>query len=314
MSIFLGRRDRGFQLDRSKLFRTWVHRAMTTVIPDRSFRLDGSRIGVLLVHGLGGTPNELALVAKGLNRGGYTVVCCQLAGHCGSEDDLLATNWRDWSNSVDAAFDALKKDCDQVYVGGLSMGAILSIELASRRHDDVAGLLLYAPTLTYDGWSIPWYSFVLKFAMMTPLGRHYRFVEREPYGIKDKRLRARIVASMNSGNSAEAGILGTPAQSVQEFWRLVEVVKRRLNFIETATLILHARDDDVSSLKNAEIIARAVRGPAEIVVLEDSYHLVTMDRQRDVVIDRSRQFIEAVEERRLRRRTAVAEPAAFTIG
>ena len=106
---------------------------MTSVIPDRSFRLEGSRIGVLLIHGLGGTPNELALVAKGLNRGGYTVSCPQLAGHCGTEEDLLATNWRDWTNSVDAGFDALKKDCDQVYVGGLSMGAILSIECASRR-------------------------------------------------------------------------------------------------------------------------------------------------------------------------------------
>lgn len=283
-------------------------------IPDRSFRLEGSRIGVLLIHGLGGTPNELALVAKGLNRAGYTVSCCQLAGHCGSEDDLLATNWKDWADSVDAAFEALKTDCEQVYVGGLSMGAILSIELASRKHDALAGLLLYAPTLTYDGWSIPWYAFFLKFAMMTPVGKYYRFVEREPYGIKDKRLRARIVAAMNSGNSAEAGILGTPAQSVQELWRLVEVVKRRLNFIETPALILHARDDDVSSLKNAEIIARALRGPAEICVLEDSYHLVTMDRQRDVVIDRSRQFIEAVEERRARKRTSVTEPAAFTIG
>jgi carboxylesterase len=287
---------------------------MSTVLPDRSFRLDGSRIGILLIHGLGGTPNELALVAKGLNRGGYTVACCQLAGHCGSEEDLLKTNWKSWADSVDEGFDALKSSCDHVYVGGLSMGAILAIELASRRHDDLAGLLLYAPTLTYDGWSIPWYSFILKFAMMTPLGKHYRFVEREPYGIKDKRLRARIVASMQSGNSAEAGILGTPAQSVQEFWRLVEVVKRRLNFIETPTLIVHARDDDVSSLKNAEIIARALRGPAEIAVLEDSYHLVTMDRQRDVVIDRSRQFIEAVEERRMRKRGSVSEPAAFTIG
>ena len=287
---------------------------MTTAIPDRSFKLDGSKIGVLLVHGLGGTPNELALVAKGLNRGGYTVSCCQLAGHCGTEDDLLLTNWKNWADSVDVAFDALKRECDQVYVGGLSMGAVLSIEMASRRQEEIAGLLLYAPTLVYDGWSIPWYSAILKFAMMTPIGKKYRFVEREPYGIKDKRLRARIVASMNSGDSSEAGILGTPASSVQEFWRLVDVVKRRLNFIETPTLILHARDDDVSSLKNAEIIARAVRGPAEIIVLEDSYHLVTMDRQRDVVIDRSRQFIEAVEERRLRRRGSVSEPVVFNIG
>jgi len=286
---------------------------MSTPIPDRSFKLEGSRIGVLLVHGLGGTPNELLLVARGLNRAGYTVACCQLAGHCGSEDDLLKTNWADWSKSVDAGFAALKETCDHVYVGGLSMGAILSLELASRKHDDLAGLLLYAPTLTYDGWSIPWYSFVLKYAMMTPIGKHYRFVEREPYGIKDKRLRARILASMQSGNSAEAGILGTPAPSVQEFWRLVEVVKRRLNFIETPALILHARDDDVASLKNAEMIARALRGPADICVLEDCYHLVTMDRQRDVVIDRSRQFIEAVEERRARKRSSVTEPAAFTL-
>lgn len=287
---------------------------MTSTIPDRSFKLEGSRIGVLLVHGLGGTPNELLLVARGLNRAGYTVCCCQLAGHCGTEEDLLKTNWADWSASVEKAFDELKGTCDRVYVGGLSMGAILALELASRRHDALAGMLLYAPTLQYDGWSIPWYAFILKLAMKTPIGKYYRFVEREPYGIKDMRLRARILAAMQSGNSAEAGILGTPAESVQELWRLVDVVKRRLNFIETPALILHARDDDVSSLRNAEIIARALRGPTDICVLEDSYHLVTMDRQRDVVIDRSRQFIEALEERRARKRNSVAEPAVFTLG
>jgi carboxylesterase len=286
---------------------------MASSIPDRSYRLEGSRIGVLLIHGLGGTPNELKLVAKGLNRAGYTVACCQLAGHCGTEDDLVLTNWRDWSGSVTAAFDQLKADCDHVYVGGLSMGAILAVELASRRHDDLAGMLLYAPTLQYDGWSIPWYAFFLKLAMMTPVGKYYRFVEREPYGIKDARLRARIVSAMTRGDSAEAGVLGTPAQCVKELWGLVEVVKRRLNFIETPALIVHARDDDVSSLRNAEIIARSLRGPAEIVVLDDSYHLVTMDRQRDVVIDRSRQFIEAIEERRARRAIAVAEPLAWTV-
>jgi carboxylesterase len=287
---------------------------MSLPIPDRSYRLEGSRIGVLLIHGLGGTPNELKLVAKGLNRGGFTVDCCHLAGHCGTEDDLVKTNWRDWAASVTEAFDRLKLDCDQVYVGGLSMGAILAVELASRRHDDLAGMLLYAPTLTYDGWSIPWYAPLLKFAMMTPWGKYYRFMEREPYGIKDARLRARIVSAMIRGDSAEAGVLGTPSQCVQELWGLVEVVKRRLNFIETPCLILHARDDDVSSLRNAEIIARSLRGPAEIAILEDCYHLITMDRQRDVVIDRSRQFIEAIEERRARRAISISEPLAWSAG
>ena len=48
----------------------------------------GGRVGFLLVHGLGGTPVELRFVAQGLARAGFTVYCCQLAGHCSSVEDL----------------------------------------------------------------------------------------------------------------------------------------------------------------------------------------------------------------------------------
>ena len=60
-------------------------------------------VGILLLHGLGGTPLELKVVARGLAARGYTVSCCQLAGHCGSEQDLLATNWADWFASAECA-------------------------------------------------------------------------------------------------------------------------------------------------------------------------------------------------------------------
>jgi carboxylesterase len=259
-------------------------------IADHSLHFPGDRTGFLLIHGLGGTPIELRVVARALHKAGHTVHCPQLAGHCGSEDDLLATTWLDWAASVEAALDQLKRECDTIIVGGLSMGAVMAMHVAAKRGDDVQGLALYAPTLWYDGWSIPWYSFLLKLLIDTPMGRRFRFVEREPYGIKDLRIRAMIVNAMGRGDSAEAGLLGTPSGAVRQMWALIKRVKQLMGTIRQPALIVHARNDDVAGLSNALYIQRHLGGLVDTVVLDDSYHLVTIDGQRDVVIERSLAF------------------------
>jgi len=265
---------------------------------DRSLFLPGNRVGVLLIHGLGGTPLEVKSIARGLNASGFTVYCCQLAGHCGSEEDLLATDRHDWFRSVEEALVKLEQRCTTVVVGGLSMGAILALRLAAVHPNRVHGLALYAPTLWYDGWSIPWYGFLLRMFIATPVAQRYRFKEREPYGLKDERIRAIVAGAMLSGKSAEAGIECTPSRSIRELWRLVHVVKRDLPEIKAPALIVHAREDDISALSNAIYLQRRLGGLVECVVLDDSYHLVTVDRQRDVVIDRSGDFIAYVDRTR----------------
>ncbi len=145
---------------------------------DFSVRYAGDRTGFLLIHGLGGTPTEMRLVARALHRAGRTVHCPQLAGHCAGEAELLATGWRDWSRSVVDELERMRGLCDTVIVGGLSMGAVLAMHVAAVRPDAVNGLALYAPTLWYDGWSIPRYAFLLKWLINTPAGRRYSFVER----------------------------------------------------------------------------------------------------------------------------------------
>jgi carboxylesterase len=245
---------------------------------------------------------ELRLVARGLHRAGHTVHCPQLAGHCGSEADLLATTWQDWVESVEAALDQLKTQCDTIIIGGLSMGAVMAMHVATKRQQDVDGLALYAPTLWYDGWSIPWYSFLLKLLIDTPRGRRFRFVEREPYGIKDPRIRAMIVHAMGRGDSAEAGLLGTPSGAVKEMWGLIKETRRTMGTITRPALLVHAREDDVAGLSNAVHIQRHLGGLVDTVVLDDSYHLVTIDRQSDVVVERSASFA-----RRLALATAARE-------
>lgn len=259
-------------------------------IEDKSFILGEGRTGVLLVHGLGGTPIELKLVAKGLARNGFRVSCCQLAGHCGSSEDLIATTWEDWYGSVVEAFDKLRAECDTIVVGGLSMGAVLALHLAAQRPGEVHGLALYAPTLWYDGWAMPWYRFMLGFGMKSPMGRwairtFYKFVETEPYGIKDPTIRAVVVAAMQSGDSTLAGVLTTPGDAVIQLYRLVNTVKHELPQIEAPAFIVQAREDDLSSLRNTEYLQRHLGGLVDTLILDDSYHIVTVDRQRDLLIE-----------------------------
>jgi carboxylesterase len=264
-------------------------------IRDRSIFHAGGRIGFLLVHGLGGTPIELRFIAQGLARAGHTVYCCQLAGHCGGLEDLRQSTWQQWYASVEAAHERLRQHCDVVIAGGLSMGGILALHLAYNRPTEVNGLALYAPTLRLDGWSMPWYSFVLRFVRPTPLKLQINLSEHEPYGIKDERLRAFVVGSMLSGDSSEAGVFSTPAHSFAQFNSLVAIVKRELSAIKTPALIIHPRDDDIASLENALILQRKLGGLVDMVVLDDSYHLITLDRQRHVVVDRSLAFASSLQ-------------------
>ena len=118
---------------------------MTTT--NQGHYIAGSRTGVLLLHGLCGTPTEMRFVANGLARSGCTVYCPMLAGHGGSEADIKATRWQDWYASAEAALSRLREDCDTVIVGGLSTGAVLALLLAARRPSDVQGTILLAPTL-----------------------------------------------------------------------------------------------------------------------------------------------------------------------
>ena len=141
----------------------------------------GGRIGFLLVHGLAGTPAEMKILGKRLNRYGFTVLCPQLAGHCASEEELITTCWSDWSRSVEDAFDALSRHMDAVFVGGLSAGAVLSLRHAQRYPGRARGLALYSTTLRYDGWTIPKLSFLLPLILKTPyFGKRYRFEEAFP--------------------------------------------------------------------------------------------------------------------------------------
>jgi carboxylesterase len=267
------------------------------MIRPTDFFLEGDRRGVLLIHGLTGTPMEMRLLGKGLNNAGYTVHGMQLAGHCGNVDDLLATGWRDWYASVERAADALLEKVDHLFVGGLSMGALLALKLAAERPTQVAGVGVYGATFRYDGWSIPWsarLSFLLPLAKKLGLGRDRAFLEQPPYGLRDERLRAQISAAMHSGDSTIAGLLGNPWHSLADLYQLAAAVRRQLPQVTSPCLVAHASEDDVASTRNAELVIDNVSGPTELLLLKNSYHMITIDKERRTLIERSARFFDAI--------------------
>lgn len=256
-----------------------------------TYRIAGGKVGVLLIHGLCGTPAEMRFVAMGLGRAGYTVHCPQLAGHGGSRHDIVKTSWADWYASVEEALFEMRRTCDTVIVGGLCLGAILALRLAAHHPDKVQGVALLSPTLWVNGWAIKWYMRLLALVPFRWLAKLIQFKDTASLGIKCPRVRDFVRQALAASDGSEMGTAGTPATMVLEHRLLVKAVKKSLKRVAQPTLIIHSREDDHADLNNATYLQRQMTGLVDLVVLEDSYHMITLDKERHVVVERTKAFI-----------------------
>ncbi|TKI04480.1 alpha/beta hydrolase [Martelella alba] len=267
------------------------------MISHHDFLFEGGRIGVLLIHGLTGTPTEMRGIGREFHRAGLTVYGMQLAGHCGDVDDLIATNWRDWYHSVEECADKLRRQVDYLYVGGLSMGAVLALNYAADYPERVQGVLVYGATFRFDGWTIPTFSKIVGPWFLTlmdrlRLGRRRIFNEEPPYGIRNEQLRRKIAQSMLSGDSGAAGLAGNPWPSLSQLVYLTRHVRQALPKITSPCLVMHAENDDIAHRRNGELVRDRVSGPVNLVLLKNSYHMITIDNDRREVVSRSIAFMQ----------------------
>jgi carboxylesterase len=266
--------------------------------PDTSkygFRLNrDTGKAVLLIHGMTGAPGEMKFLAKRLHRRGLTVAAPLLAGHGRDEAHLLTTRWQDWLGSVRDAFDTLKTDHDEVYVAGICVGGALGLALCAE-DQHVAGAAVYSMTYRYDGWNMkPWNRaitpLIRPFARL-PLIRQISFTEPYPFGLKDEQLRAGMTASQ--GAVIPGALDRVPLGAMSQMHGLSDHIDRVAQDIRQPVLILHAVDDDMSHPRNAERLRAALKGPAELRLLDDCYHMIHVDRQRDLVGDLTADFVGA---------------------
>ena len=258
---------------------------------------------VVLIHGLTGTPNEMRFLANYLNKKGYTVICPRLANHGESIWVLRDTKWQEFYESVRVLFTRgeLANISGPIFTGGLSMGALLALLLADEFKDRVKGVSCLAPTLFYDGWNTPWSRFILPLGYFTPLKYFSYFKEEPPYGIKNEAIQQRIhryyaKASLKDiGNVEQYGYPYFPVAQLYQLSLLVRHLTKKLNIMRFPVQLVQAKDDDMTSMKNSKFIYERIGSSMkEIVLLYNSYHVVTADQERDIVAAKMGSFFDKI--------------------
>ena len=262
-------------------------------LPDNEIVLEGrERCRVLLIHGLTGTPTEFGYIAHFLHhRGRLAVECRRLVNHGQPIGVLAGTSWEQLHESARAQFlaarAAARRDGVPLVVGGLSLGAVLSLMLAAEYPDDVAGVMGLSPTLFYDGWNVPWTQRLIGLADYLPLKYVLYLREQPPYGLKDEILREKVAASYASAvlgddtRAAELGYAHFPLRLFCEMRYLIARCIECLPRVRAPLLLLQAEQDDATSPRNSRfILDRVASDRKELVMLANSYHVITADLDR----------------------------------
>lgn len=272
-----------------------------TVVTDNGLNLPGTNgQAIILIHGLTGTPNEMRFLANFLNREGFTVFCPRLANHGAPLDILKKTKWQAFYQTVRACFLANRGKYDKIYAGGLSMGALLALLLADEFKDEISGVSCLSPTLFYDGWNCPWYRVFLPLTYFNPLKYFFYFKEEPPYGVKNQAIQRRIheyYAKADLKNLQGVDQFGYPYFPVSLLYQLEKLVAHltgRLPHVAVPLQLVQAKEDDMTSVRNSQFIYDRVRShDKEMVLLHNSYHIVTADQERYTVAQKMAAFFHA---------------------
>ena len=234
--------------------------------------LPGGPVGVLLSHGFTGTTSSVRPWAEHLAQEGFSVLAPRLPGHGTRWQDLNATGFADWHAEVERAFDELRARCSTVFVMGLSMGGALALRLAELRPTQVAGVVVVNTALTTDR----------KDARFAPLVS--RFVASFPG----------IASDIKKPGVTELAYDRLPlkaAVSLQAAW---PVVVRDLGRIRCPVLAFRSREDHVVPASSGITLLRGLAGgTVEERVLEDSYHVATLDHDAPAIFEGSVAFVRS---------------------
>lgn len=243
--------------------------------------------GVLLIHGLGGTEYDLGALNKRLKPTGMDLHSLTLPGHGTRPQDLCGVHMEDWLEAITTRYRELAARYDTLHVIGMCMGALLAIELVKREDHQHGTLVALAAPVFIDGWATPWYREVRRLLYCLPgVADRMRVVEEEPYGLKNEQIRNIVKTKLRRHERFHYGWV--PLSCIREVDRLRHRVVRGLDRIRCQTLIMHAREDELTSLRSAHFLARHIGGAAaptqtRLEILENSYHMICVDNDRERV-------------------------------
>lgn len=237
------------------------------------FFFEGNEIGVLVSHGFTGTTQSMRFLGEYLaEEGGFTVIGPRLKGHGTTPEDMARSTAEDWIRSVELAFGRLQERCDVVFITGLSMGGTLTLYMAGMYPDLIAGAIpinaavyLHSPDM----------------AMLA-------------YGAETPEMVPGIGSDIKRSGVTELAYEQTPTAAISQLHALMGVTHDLLERVACPTLVFQSRDDHVVKPGNAEfIMAHLGIEEKRLIWLENSYHVATLDNDKELIAEETTAFIKA---------------------
>ncbi len=242
-----------------------------TVMPGAEpWSADGNEIGILLLHGFTGSPASMKPWGHELAEEGWTVRVPRLPGHGTKWEDANLTTWHDWYAEAERNLLDLQSRCSKVFVMGLSMGGSLTLRLAELHDDDITGIVLVNPAVHTERWDRHLLPFLQRFVGSFP-------------GISND------IAKPGQDEIAYDKIPLKAAYSLSDLW---QVTKTNLPQVTQPLLLLRSAVDHVVEASNSEyILANVASTDTTEIVLQDSFHVATLDHDAPIIVRDSIAFV-----------------------
>ncbi len=225
----------------------------------------GNPTGILLIHGFTATTAEVRLIAEKLQEDGYTCAAPLLPGHGTNPHDLNRSTWQMWLEKVKDFYERLARECEQVFVIGESMGALLALELAVQ-HPEINGLMLFTAVIKYKGLWLSRLLYPFKFALKKT---------NKDDGLPWK------------------GYNVYPVKAAAEMHKLQMHVKKQLSKIEQPTLIFTGEYDTHISSEAADIILSGIKSNVKHHIhMQESPHVILLANELDKAYEHVVNFIK----------------------
>jgi carboxylesterase len=229
-----------------------------------------ARIGIAICHGFTGSPLSILPWAQYLADRGFAVSVPLLPGHGTDWQDLARRGWADWHRAFDDAFVELATRTDTCYVAGLSMGGAIALLTASRR--EVAGVAVVNPGLSFYDRRVRVIGLL-------------KYFQRTTVPIEEE--------NPTASPTEDGDYSRTPLAAVHQLKRLFGAAARGLPRITAPVLVFKSQNDAVVPPTSLAMIRKRVAsGSLEVVPLEHSGHVATLDVDAQEIFEASERFFQ----------------------
>ncbi|MBC2714217.1 MAG: alpha/beta fold hydrolase [Desulfobacteraceae bacterium] len=235
------------------------------------FYLNGGSTGIMLIHGFTGAPPEMRLIGDYLHQRGITVSAPLLPGHGTYVEDMNRCQWTGWVNHAKQALTELQSNCDTVFIAGLSLGSLITLNLASEE-EDLSGAILFSPSIKLTS----------KLIYLTPILKYLVRKVKKPAEKYAKQQADRQNWSYNE----------RPMAAVHELLKIIHHTRPLLPEVKCPLLLIQSTmDDTIDPGCSRFIYDRIGSADKEMMTLTNSGHCLTIDVEWETAAEKTRRFI-----------------------